>query len=183
MDPKWNGKKFTLNSDISGGSLQVLYVYQFKTFGTKLWELMAKNIVLFPGSVPMADAIISGEADIAGGAGADAFGSKFDKGAPVHWVYPEPILSVPVVQFITSHAPHPNAAKLYQEFFFSKPSLANFVQQGAMVDRPGVPDNRKVKSEPWFVPPDPAKLWAYTSDDITNTFPEVTKAWNSIFKK
>ena len=183
MDPKWAGKKFTINSDISGGSLQALYVYQYKTFGTKLWEFMAKNIVLFPGSVPMSDAIVSGEADIAGGAGADAFGTAYNKGAPVHWVYPEPIVSVPVVQFITSHAPHPNVSKVYQEFFFSKPSLANFVDQGAMVDRPGVPDNRKVKSEPWFVAPDPAKLWDYTSDDITNTFPEAAKAWNSVFKK
>jgi ABC-type Fe3+ transport system substrate-binding protein len=182
LDPKWDGKKWAMNSDISGGALQVLYVFQYKTFGTALWEKMAKNVNLYPGSVPITDSIVSGETDIAGGSGADAFGAAYDKGAPVHWVYPEPVLAVPSVQFIASHAPHPNAAKVYQEFFFSVPSLSNYVQTGAMVDRKNVPDNRKVKSEPWFRPPDTTKLWPYTPEDITTGFPEAAKAWRSVFK-
>lgn len=182
-DPRLQGKKFALNSDISGGSLQVLYTFEYKQFGTSLWQKMASNYNLFPGSPPIADAIISGEADIAAGLSAETMQAKWDKGAPIHWSYPEPVLALPLVEFIGAKAPHPNAAKVFVEYTFSLPSLSTYVSQGALTDRKGVPDNRKVKSEPWFSPPDTTKLWTYTTDDILTTFPEVTKAWNGLFKK
>ncbi len=182
-DAKWQGKKFALNSDISGGTLQVLYTMEYKLFGTGLWEKMARNYSLFPGSVPIADAVVSGEADIAAGLSTESMEQKWVKGAPIHWSYAEPILAVPVVHFITAKPPHPNASKVFQEFVFSIPALSTWANQGALVDRKGVTDSRKVKNEAWYVPPDTAKLWQYTTEDISTTFPEAAKAWNGIFKK
>lgn len=100
-----------------------------------------------------------------------------------NWTYPEPVLALPLVAFIAGKAPNPNAAKVFIEYLFSLPSLATYVSQGGLPDRKGVPDNRKIRSEPWFSPPDTSKLWSYTTEDILTTFPEVAKAWNSIFKK
>ena len=76
---------------------------------------------------------------------------KWVKGAPIHWSYAEPILAVPVVHFITAKPPHPNASKVFQEFVFSIPALSTWANQGALVDRKGVTDNRKVKNEAWYV--------------------------------
>jgi iron(III) transport system substrate-binding protein len=182
-DARLQGKKYALNSDISGGSLQVLYTFEYKQFGTSLWQKMASSYNLYPGSPPIADAIISGEADVAAGLSAETMEAKWDKGAPIHWAYPEPVLALPLVEFIAAKAPNPNAAKVFTEYLFSLRSLATYVAQGGLPDRKGVPDNRKIKSEPWFSPPDTAKVWSYTTDDIRTTFPEVAKAWNGIFKK
>jgi iron(III) transport system substrate-binding protein len=182
-DAKWQGKKYALNSDISGGTLQVLYTMEYKLFGTSLWQKMASSYNLYPGSPPIADAVISGEADIAAGLSAETMQQKFDKGAPIHWMFPEPILAIPLVQFIAARAPNPNAAKVFVEFAFSLPVMSMWASQGYLVDRKGVQDNRKVRSEPWFVAPDPGKLWPYTTEDILTTFPEVSKAWNGVFKK
>jgi iron(III) transport system substrate-binding protein len=182
-DSRLQGKKFALNSDISGGSLQVLYTFEYKQFGASLWQKMASNYNLYPGSPPIADAIISGEADVAAGLSAETMEAKWDKGAPIHWTYPQPVLALPLVAFIAAKAPNPNAAKVFIEYLFSLPSLATYVSQGGLPDRKGVPDNRKIRSEAWFSPPDTTKLWSYTTEDILTTFPDVAKAWNGIFKK
>lgn len=182
-DARWQGKKYALNSDISGGSLQVLYVFEYKQFGTSLWQKMASNYNLYPGSPPIADSVISGESDIAAGLSAETMEAKWDKGAPIHWVYPEPVLALPLVEFIAAHAPNPNAAKVFLEYTLSLPSLATYAAQGGVPERKGVPDNRKVTSEAWYSPPNMGNQWAYTNEDIQTTFPEVSKAWNGIFKK
>ena len=182
FDPRWQGKKFTLNSDYSGGTLQVLYVLQYRLFGTRLWERLAQNVTLYAGSVAMANAIASGEVDIAAGGSSESWAQLYEKGAPVHWAYTQPIAAVPVVQFIAAHAPHPNAAKVLQEFIYTVPAQNTYVAQGAFSDIPGTTDNRKVRSEPWFSPPDPGKLWSYTTADINATFPEASAAFRSIFK-
>ena len=62
---------------------------------------------------------------------------------------------------------------------FSIPALSTWANQGALVDRKGVTDNRKVKNEAWYVAPDNAKLWQYTTEDISTTFPEAAKAWTA----
>ncbi len=182
-DARWQGKKFAMNSDISGGSLQVLYTFEYKTFGTSLWQKMAPTANLYPGSPPIADSVISGESDIAAGLSAETMQQKWEKGAPIHWVFPEPILAVPLVQFIAAKPPNPNAAKVFVEHVFSLPVASMWASQGYLVDRKGTQDTRKVRNEPWWVQPDPSKLWSYTTDDILTTFPEVAKAWNSVFKK
>lgn len=181
-DARWAGKKFALNSDVSGGTLQVLYVMQYKLYGTSLWQKLAQNYALYSGSVTIANAVASGEVDIANGGSAESWASLWDKSAPVHWAYPEPVLAVPVVQFIAAKPPHPNAAKLFQEFTFTLPSQNTHVNQGAFSDRKGVTDTRKVKSEPWYRAPDPSKLWSYTSQDIDTAFPEASAKWKEIFK-
>lgn len=183
LDARWNGKRFTIGEVMAGGTTHIVNFYFYKTFGTKMWERLAKeSYAVFPGINPQLTAVVAGERDLAVHGSTSNIVAQWEKGAPVHWQYAEPHVALPYAQFINAKAPHPNAAKLFQEFAMSIPGQQILAATGTFSYRKGTKETGKYVSEPWYAPPDSAKYWDYDDEELAKVLPDLAKQWRAIFK-
>lgn len=183
LDARWDGKRFAVGEVMAGGTTHLANYFFYKTFGAKLWERVAKgSYAVFPGINPQLAAIIAGERDLAVSGPVGNVVAQWEKGAPVHWHYPEPHLALPYPQFVNAKAPHPSAAKLLHEFAMSIPGQQIFVSTGGFSYRKGPKETGKYTSEPWYIAPDPAKIWDYSDEELAAALPDIAKQWRAIFK-
>src|SRR5262247_3954977 len=121
LDPKWKGKLVTAHPGYSGViSTHVLALVHL--YGWEYFQQLAKNsVMLVQSAVDPSGVVASGERPVAVNGGEYTFYQAKKKGNPVEIVYPKE--GVPLVvspSAITSFAPHPNAAKLFTDFIFSR---------------------------------------------------------------
>ena len=88
----------------------------------------------------------------------------------------------PYVQFISSKAANPNAAKLFQEFTVSPSAQQLIGQLGGVSYRKGIKSAGDFTKEPWYVAPDPKKFWQYSDAELGAAMPDIAKQWRGIFK-
>ena len=108
------------------------------------------------------------------------------KGAPVRWVFPAPTPVAVTTQSISAHAPHPNAARLFQEWSVSAESedlWLSLVAAGA--SRNDVTDPRKAARKDWFAESwyaDPTELYTQYLKEPGFADPKkpIIAAWNDI---
>ncbi len=121
LDPRWKGKEVTAHPGYSGIiATHVLALVHL--LGWDYFKQLAQNqLMLVQSAVDPSGVVASGERLIAVDGGEyNAYQHK-KKGNPVGIVYPKE--GVPLVvspSAITAFAPHPNAAKLFTDFIFSK---------------------------------------------------------------
>lgn len=133
LDSKWRGKEVTAHPGYSG--IIVTHVLAIvNLYGWDYFRDLAKNkLHLVQSANDPAGVVASGERPI-GVNGSEYFYYKTKKqGNPIRIVYPKegvPLVVSPVA--IAKNAPHPNAAKLFVEFVFSKES------QQLLADREGL---------------------------------------------
>jgi ABC-type Fe3+ transport system substrate-binding protein len=106
----------------------------------------------------------------------------FNKQSPIHWINPQDWLVTSYVQFITSHAPHPNAAKLFQEFSATPTVQKLMLANSGVTYRKGVTAQDALSKEKWFVKPDPDKYWPYEVSAMAAALPGIVPQWRAIFK-
>ena len=121
LDPKWKGKLVTAHPGYSGViATHVLALVHL--YGWDYWKQLAQNkVMLVQSAVDPAGVVASGERPVAVDGGDYTFYQVKKKGNPVEIVFPKE--GVPLVvspSAITSFAPHPNAAKLFTDFIFSR---------------------------------------------------------------
>ena len=121
LDPKWKGKLVTAHPGYSGViSTHVLALVNLH--GWDYWKQLAQNrLMLVQSAVDPAGVVASGERPVAVNGGDYTFYQIKKKGNPVEIVYPKegvPLVVSPTA--IASFAPHPNAARLFTDFSFSK---------------------------------------------------------------
>jgi iron(III) transport system substrate-binding protein len=121
LDPKWKGKLVTAHPGYSGViATHVLALVHLH--GWDYFKQLAQNKpMLVQSAVDPAGVVASGERPIAVDGGHYTFYQSKKKGNPVEIVFPKE--GVPLVvspSAITSFAPHPNAAKLFTDFIFSR---------------------------------------------------------------
>jgi len=121
LDPKWRGKLVTAHPGYSGViATHVLALVHLH--GWDYFKALAQNKpMLVQSAVDPSGVVASGERPVAVDGGDYTFYQVKKKGNPVEIVYPKE--GVPLVvspSAITSFAPHPNAAKLFTDFIFSK---------------------------------------------------------------
>jgi iron(III) transport system substrate-binding protein len=121
LDPKWKGKLVTAHPGYSGViATHVLALVQLH--GWDYFKQLAQNKpMLVQSAVDPSGIVASGERPIAADGGDYTFYQVKKKGNPVEIVFPKE--GVPLVvspSAITSFAPHPNAAKLFTDFIFSR---------------------------------------------------------------
>jgi iron(III) transport system substrate-binding protein len=121
LDPKWKGKLVTAHPGYSGViATHVLALVHL--YGWDYWKQLAQNkVMLVQSAVDPAGVVASGERPVAVDGGDYTFYQIKKKGNPVEIVFPRE--GVPLVvspSAITSFAPHPNAAKLFTDFIFSR---------------------------------------------------------------
>jgi ABC-type Fe3+ transport system substrate-binding protein len=183
LDTRWDGKKFAVSEVLSGGVAQLLNYYFSKQFQARMWQRIARSgYSIYPGGNPALDAVISGDIDIAVGVVASLAVAKLQTGAPLRWTNPQDWLITPDVQFINAKAPHPNAAKLFQEFALSGPGQKIFGDFGGVSLRKGIKSNADFQKQSWYQPVEATKAWSYTDKDLAAAMPDVAKQWRSIIK-
>jgi iron(III) transport system substrate-binding protein len=182
LDPYWKGKSIGALIIQSGGTTHVTYYMLQEKYGIDFWKkLAAAEPKMYAGVNPMTDAVASGELAL-GLFGSEAgFYAKYDRGAPVHWTNPDPRVVVPYGQAIAKEAPHPYAAKLFQEFVFSETGQKIVASTALPSFRVG--DLRKHAKEPWYSQP---PEYQYDADKIYRSLSgpnNLVDQWNKIFRK
>ncbi len=139
LDPKWGGKIVNAHPSYSG-SVSVGMSMLVKEFG---WEFMDKLSDLKPrvvqSAVDTTTYLVRGEADITSGTASYNLFNAIKKGEKVKMLLPKE--GVPFVvspQAIFKSAPHPNAAKIFSDWLFSKEAQQILVERGLYVGHPGV---------------------------------------------
>ena len=121
LDPKWRGKMVTAHPGYSGViSTHVLALVQL--YGWDYFKQLAQNkLMLVQSAVDPAGVVASGERQVAVDGGDYYYYQMKKKGNPIEVVYPKegvPLVVSPTA--IASFAPHPNAAKIFTDFTFSR---------------------------------------------------------------
>jgi iron(III) transport system substrate-binding protein len=121
LDPKWRGKMVTAHPGYSGViATHVLALTQL--YGWDYFKQLAQNkLMLVQSAVDPAGVVASGERQVAVDGGDYYYYQMKKKGNPIEVVYPKegvPLVISPTA--IASFAPHPNAAKLFTDFTFSR---------------------------------------------------------------
>jgi len=121
LDPKWKGRMVTAHPGYSGViATHVLALVHLH--GWEYFQALAKNqLMLVQSAVDPAGVVASGERPVAVNGGEYTFYQSKKQGNPVEIVYPKE--GVPLVvspSAITSFAPHPNAARLFTDFGFTR---------------------------------------------------------------
>jgi iron(III) transport system substrate-binding protein len=121
LDPKWKGKVVTAHPGYSGvvatHVLALVHLHGWDYFKA----LAANNVMLVQSAVDPAGVVASGERLVAANGGDYVFYKQKKKGAPLEIVYPKegvPLVVSPTA--ITAFAPHPNAARLFTDYGFSR---------------------------------------------------------------
>ena len=121
LDPKWRSKMVTAHPGYSGViSTHVLALVQL--YGWDYFKQLAQNkLMLVQSAVDPAGVVASGERQVAVDGGDYYYYQMKKKGNPIEVVYPKegvPLVISPTA--IASFAPHPNAAKLFTDFTFTR---------------------------------------------------------------
>ena len=190
-DPRWAGRIAT-GTPASGGS-SYSYVYMF--LGGKRDQLgpdfIAKMAALKPqvyeSKSPMYDRLAAGEHAIVDQASQSDMGGFYQKGAPVRWIFPKPTPANLTVQTISAKAPHPNAARLFQEWAMSPEGQAAWFKVASVASaRPDTVDPRKAAKADWYKETwyaDPEELYINYLNDPGYVDPDkpIIAEWNQIF--
>jgi iron(III) transport system substrate-binding protein len=121
LDPRWKGKLVTAHPGYSGViATHVLALVHLH--GWDYFKQLAQNKpMLVQSAVDPAGVVASGERLVAANGGDYTFYQTKKKGNPIEIVYPKegvPLVVSPTA--ITSFAPHPNAARLFTDFSFTR---------------------------------------------------------------
>ena len=121
LDPKWKGKMVTAHPGYSG-VIATHVLALVNQYGWDFFKQLAQNkLMLVQSAVDPAGVVASGERAVAVDGGEYTFYQTKKKGNPVELVYPKegvPLVVSPTA--IAAGAPHPNAAKLFTDFSFSR---------------------------------------------------------------
>jgi iron(III) transport system substrate-binding protein len=121
LDPKWKGKMVTAHPGYSG-VIATHVLALVNQYGWDYFKQLAQNqLMLVQSAVDPSGVVASGERLVAVDGGEYTFYQTKKKGNPVEIVYPKegvPLVVSPTA--IMSFAAHPNAARLFTDFGFSR---------------------------------------------------------------
>ena len=121
LDPKWRGKMVTGHPGYSG-IIATHVLALANLYGWDYWKQLAQNrLMLVQSAVDPAGIVASGERPVAVNGADYTFAQTKQKGNPVEIVHPKegvPLIVSPTA--ITSFATHPNAARLFTDFTFTR---------------------------------------------------------------
>jgi iron(III) transport system substrate-binding protein len=121
LDPRWKGKMVTAHPGYSG-VIATHVLALVNQYGWDYFKQLAQNrLMLVQSAVDPSGVVASGERAVAVDGGEYTFYQTRKKGNPIEIVYPRegvPLIVSPTA--IVSFAPHPNAAKLFTDFSFSR---------------------------------------------------------------
>jgi ABC-type Fe3+ transport system substrate-binding protein len=183
LDSRWDGKKFAVAEVLAGGTTQLLNYYLYEKMGTQLWQRVAKSgYAIYPGGNPSIASVVSGQNDVSIGLPSSLTTAAYKKQMPLHWLTVKDWLATSYVQFISARAPHPNAAKLFQEYSGTPTAQRLMLDNSGVTYRKGITNVDALAKEKWYVKADPAQYWPYELSQMTAAMPGLVQQWRAIFK-
>jgi iron(III) transport system substrate-binding protein len=162
LDPKWRGKLVTAHPGYSG-FITTHILALVNLYGWDYFKQLAQNkLMIVQSANDPAQVVASGERPITVNGAEYFFYKTKKKGNPIEIVYPKegvPLVVSPTA--ITSFAPHPNAAKLFTDFIFTKEVQQVLADsEGLYTGHPEVkyPADKPKMSELKLLPADPEEL-------------------------
>lgn len=140
LDPKWSGKIALEAEDwpMMPYTSKVMGETAASNFWSKLAQLNPRAI---KGHTELATAVTTGEVAITPNAYAHRIEALKKKGEPIEWVKTDPVYSYLQDIAISANAPHPNAARLFDDWIFSAEGQGELANIGRIPVRPGVKAN------------------------------------------
>jgi iron(III) transport system substrate-binding protein len=177
LDPKWKGKLVTAHPGYSGviatHVLALVHLHGWDYFK----QLAQNNVMIVQSANDPPTTVASGERVVAVNGGEYSAYQLKKKGNPIEIVYPKE--GVPLVvspQAIASFAPHPNAAKLFHDFTFTREL------QQVMADSEGLytghPDVKYPADKPKMTD---LKLLTADPEELEKRDPEIKKRFVEFF--
>ena len=175
LHPRWKSKMVTAHPGY-GGVISTHILALVHLFGWDYFkQLGQQNVMIVQSAVDPAGIVASGERLIAVNAGDYNFYQTKKQGNPVELVYPKegvPLVVSPTA--IAAFAPHPNAAKLFTDFGFTR-QVQQFLaeSEGLYTGHPGVtyPSDKPKLTDLKLLQVDPEEL-EKRSDEIKKRFVE-----------
>jgi iron(III) transport system substrate-binding protein len=142
LDPKWKGKLTRAHPGYSGTALTGIYAIT-KVLGWDYLEKLSKQgMQQLQSSTATPKSIASGERAVMVDGNEYNMFTEIDKKSPVKIIYAvegTPFVASPSAIF--ADAPHPNAAKVFEDFIFTQPIQQFIVDKGGLRSlHPGVKD-------------------------------------------
>ena len=175
LDSKWKGK-IVLQYPWSGGTGSGWFRATYKRLGLDYMKALAKQVALVPttGADILHDGVARGQYAIGLAASTTRGRQLVKEGAPVRFIQPEEgsHLAAQGLEFI-ANAPHPNAAKLFLRWFYTKEgqniyaplSMAISLRKDVLQDYLPA-DERYVEGRPVLIP-DPDDFSAEKSKELS----------------
>ena len=161
VDPRFRGQVTLPDPNVNGSVFNHLYLVGVGLGGwdseeAKAWyeALAANKPILFNSNGPVADAIVAGEAKL--GMIVEPFvASQVKQGAPIGIIYPTPTYANFGATAVVANAPHPNAARYFMNWFFSKEGQEawNRVYDVAVGHADAVDQRDYLAQQPWYEAP------------------------------
>lgn len=133
LNPKWRGK-IVLESPGHGGSGSGWFTATYRTLGLDYMRALANQVVLVPKPPDPPDAVGRGQYPIAIAAIIQRALPLRNEGAPLKFVHPKEgdYLTQAGISFVRS-APHPNAAKLFLNWFYTQEGQTVFGKTAGVI--------------------------------------------------
>lgn len=188
VDPAMKGR-LSMADATRIGAVYPMYLYWLRAnpneYGRAFLEkFAAQKPVIYGSMTEQASRMAAGEVDV--GLLNDLVGiQQYDRGAPIAFYYPSPTPVTLHFTGISKNAPHPNAARLFLEYFTSDEGVAEWGRVwGAGTGRPDVDakSTAKYTKEPWYK----AATEFYEIRDWAEAERQhgpVIKEWSAIFRK
>ena len=142
LDPKWKGKIGMQDPKTGGGGAHSFVVRMHGLWGEAKWkkymDAMGKQISKYGRYFQVREALASGEVAIQFVAYADFTEPLKQKGAPINWSTPDPMLFLGLSAGVSKFAPHPNAGRLLLNFLISEEAQKIIADAGKIPAFPGM---------------------------------------------
>lgn len=140
LDPRWKGRIAIADPNSAGGTRTLVRLMVDKLGWGYFRKLAENEPLLVRSQASLIPLVLSGEADIVFSvAGADAVMAAH-KGEPIKVLYPKPFtLALWLNSAVAKDAPHPNAARLWQDFSLTADAQKVYAAQGYYTTNPEAP--------------------------------------------
>jgi iron(III) transport system substrate-binding protein len=186
LDPRFKGR-IAITDQKCGACYSAVHMFLDpklkEEYGTGFLEApAAQKPAVYSDIVTVVDRVVSGEQAIGVWPAEGVAFTKWVDGAPIRWTRPKP---TPVYganwQAVSNSAPHPNAARLFQNWSMGEDGIRAIQQRyGGIVTLTGVADERPIAKEGWY--PTISVRYVPDWDRWTNNFDADMAQWSKILK-
>jgi ABC-type Fe3+ transport system substrate-binding protein len=190
-DPRWKDRFGTATPASGGSSYAFCYMFLVTLrdqYGPDFFKKeAANNPDIYASKAPLFERLAAGEYALMDQGSTNTISTYYLKGAPVRWSYPEPTPIALTTQSVCKSGPHPNAARLFQEWCLTAEGQAEWLKYNISgATNPAVEDPREAAKKDWFAESwyhKPTKLYtSYLKDEaFADPKKPVIAEWNEIF--
>ncbi|MGH7844075.1 MAG: ABC transporter substrate-binding protein [Candidatus Binatia bacterium] len=158
LDPKWKGQ-MSVEREQTEWFMSLMDHWGEEKGKAFFQRLGAQNPSIRSGHTLMAQLVMAGEDPMSPNSYSQYFPRAQKSGAPVDWINLEPVIGKGIVSALAKNSPHPHAAMLFLDFFFSKEGGEKIIHEvNRIASHPElVPDPPRMREGFDFIMIDPVK--------------------------